>query len=64
MKILLLTAIVAGCVHGATGYAGSEACKTCHADVWSTFYRNPHFRSGPKEACEGCHGPGQLPDVI
>jgi len=48
------------------GFAGSEACKMCHDDVWSGFNRNPHFKSvalgreKPEHAgCEGCHGPGQ-----
>ena len=46
-------------------FIGSDACKTCHADVWSKFYKNPHFKSlaSGKEkpentGCEGCHGPG------
>jgi DmsE family decaheme c-type cytochrome len=50
----------------AADYAGSEACRTCHSDIWSTFYRNPHFKSlaSGKEApentgCESCHGPGK-----
>ncbi|MGO9637564.1 MAG: DmsE family decaheme c-type cytochrome, partial [Terracidiphilus sp.] len=49
-----------------SAYVGSNACKTCHADVWLNFYRNPHFKSvasgkEPPErtGCEGCHGPGQ-----
>jgi DmsE family decaheme c-type cytochrome len=48
------------------GYVGSNACKTCHADVWLNFYKNPHYRSiasgsevPAKTGCEGCHGPGQ-----
>jgi DmsE family decaheme c-type cytochrome len=48
------------------GYVGSNACKTCHADLWQPFYKNPHFKSvaSGKEppdhtGCEGCHGPGQ-----
>ena len=48
------------------GFVGSQACKTCHPDVWSKFYKNPHFKSiaSGKETpehtgCEGCHGPGQ-----
>lgn len=46
-------------------YAGSSACKTCHADVWFNFFKNPHYKSiasgqQPPErtGCEGCHGPG------
>jgi DmsE family decaheme c-type cytochrome len=45
-------------------YVGSEVCKTCHADVWLNFYKNPHFKSiasgketPDKTGCEGCHGP-------
>ncbi|MBZ5592995.1 MAG: DmsE family decaheme c-type cytochrome [Acidobacteriia bacterium] len=48
----------------AQGFIGSDACKTCHADVWSKFYKNPHFKSvaSGKETpehtgCESCHGP-------
>ena len=51
---------------GAGGYVGSNACKTCHADVWLNFYKNPHFKSvasgdlPPSRAgCESCHGPGE-----
>ena len=62
--VLLLAA--GGAAFGATGYVGGEACKVCHADVWSRFYRNPHFVSmasgkEPPErtGCESCHGPGQ-----
>jgi DmsE family decaheme c-type cytochrome len=51
---------------GAGGYVGSAVCKTCHADVWFNFYRNPHYKSvasgkepPEKTGCEGCHGPGQ-----
>ena len=47
-------------------FAGNNACKTCHADLWQPFFRNPHFKSvasgkePPESAgCEGCHGPGQ-----
>lgn len=49
-----------------SGYVGSEACKTCHQDVWANFYKNPHFQSiaaadRPPEltGCEGCHGPAE-----
>src|ERR1035437_7002308 len=47
-------------------FVGSNACKTCHADVWLNFYKNPHYKSvasgkepPEKAGCEGCHGPGQ-----
>jgi DmsE family decaheme c-type cytochrome len=50
----------------ASGFAGSNACKTCHADVWMNFYKNPHYQSiasgkepPEKTGCEGCHGPAQ-----
>jgi DmsE family decaheme c-type cytochrome len=50
----------------ADGYVGSTVCKTCHADVWFNFYKNPHYKSiasgdQPPErtGCEGCHGPGK-----
>jgi len=47
-------------------YVGSNACKTCHPDVWSNFYKNPHYKSiasgnesADRTGCESCHGPGQ-----
>jgi DmsE family decaheme c-type cytochrome len=50
----------------AADYVGSEVCKTCHPDILSTFYKNPHFKSlaSGKETqentgCESCHGPGK-----
>jgi DmsE family decaheme c-type cytochrome len=50
----------------AAGYLGSNVCRTCHADVFLNFYKNPHFKSiasgkEPPErtGCEGCHGPGK-----
>jgi len=49
-----------------TGYIGSAACKTCHPDVWSTFFKNPHYKTlvsdkwpAEHKGCEGCHGPGK-----
>ncbi|HLH19433.1 MAG TPA: DmsE family decaheme c-type cytochrome [Bryobacteraceae bacterium] len=51
--------------HAPGGFVGSNACRTCHPDVWHNFYRNPHFKtlvSGDappaRSGCEGCHGPG------
>lgn len=49
----------------ATGYVGSNACRTCHPNVWLNWYRNPHFKqtvatgAGPERGCESCHGPGK-----
>ncbi|MCI0348448.1 MAG: DmsE family decaheme c-type cytochrome, partial [Acidobacteriales bacterium] len=49
-----------------SNFVGSNACRTCHADVWFNFYKNPHFKSlasgkEPPErtGCESCHGPGR-----
>jgi DmsE family decaheme c-type cytochrome len=50
----------------ASQFVGSDVCKTCHADVWANFYKNPHYKSlaagdAPPErtGCESCHGPGK-----
>jgi DmsE family decaheme c-type cytochrome len=50
----------------ASGFVGSNVCRSCHPDVWANFYKNPHFKSvaSGKEApertgCEACHGPGK-----
>ena len=50
----------------ASKYVGSNVCKTCHPDVWSNFYKNPHYKSlaagdlpAQDTGCESCHGPGQ-----
>jgi DmsE family decaheme c-type cytochrome len=62
---LLVTLVVAKAEDKPSDYVGSNACKTCHADVWFNFYKNPHYKSlasgkEPPErtGCEGCHGPG------
>jgi len=64
--LLLSSAAMAQTPPAAAGFVGSNACNTCHADVWSTFYKNPHYQSlaagdrPPAETgCESCHGPGQ-----
>ena len=50
----------------AAGFVGSNVCRTCHADVSQSFYKNAHFKSvasgkepPEKTGCEGCHGPGK-----
>ena len=70
--LLLLVSLAAAAQNQAvpsaagTGFVGSNVCKTCHADVWMNFYKNPHFKSiasgkepPEKTGCEGCHGPAQ-----
>jgi DmsE family decaheme c-type cytochrome len=49
---------------GAT-YVGSEACKSCHEDIYNQYDASPHYKNtlqtyeGPsKHGCEACHGPG------
>jgi DmsE family decaheme c-type cytochrome len=74
MRILLLSLVAAAAAmaqgqgFGAPGakFLGSNVCKTCHADIWSNFYKNPHFISvasgkepPDRTGCEGCHGPGE-----
>jgi DmsE family decaheme c-type cytochrome len=42
-------------------YAGSDACKTCHEELYSkSFETTPHFKTTLKggHGCESCHGPG------
>jgi len=49
--LLLVAAAAAGAQTPAappgagSGFTGSNACKTCHADVWMNFYKNPHYKS-------------------
>ena len=67
--LLLIPAALLGQVQQqspSTAYIGSNVCRTCHPDIWSTFYKNPHFKSiasgklpPDRTGCEGCHGPGK-----
>ena len=48
------------------GFTGSQVCRTCHPDITSTFFKNPHNKSllnaslpPSAQGCESCHGPGQ-----
>src|SRR5438477_7823965 len=50
----------------AADYVGSNVCRTCHPNISTLFFRNPHYKSiaSGKEkpentGCESCHGPGQ-----
>src|SRR5258708_7410319 len=63
--VLILFSLTASAAFGAD-YVGSQVCKTCHPDIWSTFFKNPHYKSiasgkaAPEQTgCESCHGPGQ-----
>jgi DmsE family decaheme c-type cytochrome len=47
-------------------FVGSQPCRTCHPDVTSTFFKNPHHKTTVNESlaphlqgCESCHGPGK-----
>ena len=43
-------------------YAGAEACKACHADIYTGWEKSPHWKQTYKEGgiakhgCEDCHG--------
>jgi DmsE family decaheme c-type cytochrome len=42
-------------------YAGSDACKTCHEELYTkSFETTPHFKTTLMDGhgCESCHGPG------
>ena len=50
----------------AADYVGSNVCRTCHPNIYTPFFRNPHYKSiasGTEKpentGCESCHGPGQ-----
>ena len=62
----VLAMIASGAETGKAGYVGSTVCRACHSDVWSKFYKNPHFKSiasGKEDpantGCESCHGPAE-----
>ncbi len=48
-------------VSPAAKYVGSDTCKTCHEDIYTTgFERTPHLKTTLEggHGCESCHGPG------
>lgn len=52
-------------IPGAT-FVGSEACETCHQDVYHHFVTATHFKlkapgdNAKNIGCESCHGPGSV----
>ena len=63
-RVGALVLFAAGLAGQTPSYTGSNACQSCHPDVSSTFFRNPHYKSvaagnqNPEQAgCESCHGP-------
>lgn len=73
MAVLVLAGLGGSRAQGPSSglYVGSNVCRTCHPDVWSTFYKNPHYKTlalakaaasgepAPPAGCETCHGPGK-----
>ena len=64
--LLLFLPHLFGQTESTTGYVGSAVCKTCHPNVWTNFFRNPHYKSiaagnlPPEQTgCESCHGPAK-----
>ncbi len=66
---LLATAVAAPPPHApkkfGEEYAGSQACQTCHEDIWNNYQKSAHTfvetdeRGGWKDhGCESCHGAG------
>jgi DmsE family decaheme c-type cytochrome len=62
--LLAAFASVAAAQAPAPPYAGSEACQTCHEDIYKAFVKSPHHlvetdkkRGWGGKACESCHGP-------
>lgn len=66
LAVSLLLLVASARSQTPSGYVGSNVCRTCHADIWLNFYKNPHFKSiasgsepPSRTGCEGCHGPGK-----
>jgi DmsE family decaheme c-type cytochrome len=63
---LLLTAAPRWAAGQTPAYAGSDACRTCHEDIFDRFATSPHHsveadakRGWIGRACESCHGAAQ-----
>ncbi|MGH9659013.1 MAG: DmsE family decaheme c-type cytochrome [Bryobacteraceae bacterium] len=66
VEIVLLSLVLQAEPAAPACYVGSNVCRTCHADIWLNFYKNPHYKSlatgnlpAEKTGCEGCHGPAK-----
>ncbi len=66
LSLLAVAAVKAAGQATPSPYAGSEACLTCHEDIYNAFARNPHHqvdtdskRGWKGQACESCHGAAQ-----
>lgn len=64
---LVVACLLPGVVHAQSGYVGSDACRSCHAETHAAYDRTIHSRvlneangATPRAArgCEACHGPG------
>jgi hypothetical protein len=65
-RVVVLSSALATAQTLPTGYAGSEACKVCHEDIYNAFTKSPHHavdvdakRGWQGRACESCHGAAQ-----
>ena len=62
--VILLPALAAAQAPATSSpYIGNNVCRDCHAEIWQSFYRNPHYKSiasgkelPERTGCEGCHG--------
>jgi DmsE family decaheme c-type cytochrome len=69
LLLLLFTAISTLAQPVQNPYAGSAACRGCHTEISSAFFRNPHNQGNVRMSdaagkpavsdCETCHGPGR-----
>lgn len=63
---VLFLAAIGAIGQGTNSYVGSEACQTCHEDIYNAFRESPHYivetdkrRKFEGRSCESCHGPAQ-----
>lgn len=67
LAVLVLVGPAIASAQSTSGYVGSEACTTCHADASHAYDRTVHARvlneavartERAARGCEACHGPG------